>query len=836
MHSSKVKSFSHSPKSSHSSSRRFLTLAMLVATAGSVLAQAQHANVANWKLANRFTPEYLRSYIYSSSITPGWINNTDQFWYSWRTSDGVKFYRVDPRARSKKLLFDHVKMAALLSEATKKPYDQTNLPITTLNFNKDATAFSFTVDGERYEYTLATETLRDLGKATGREGTEALGAGQGGGRRGGGGGQGRFGQGGPGANRDYRNFSPDKKSYVYALDHNLYYVEVGKEKDPVQLTKDGERYYSFGSRTGAGADDGTDVQVNTQTQTPVPAENRVRPNVTWSSDSKTFFVTRSDSRKVKDLYLVDVLAEPRPKLVQYKYSMPGEEDVTQYELFTFDKDKKQLNKMKVDKWKDESISDINFQEGHSDKLRFILRDRLQRHLEVDEMDIATQAIKPLITEANEDSNLQFQGVRYVKPNGDFIWWSERTGWGQLYLYSNDGKLKNPITNGPFNAETIVAVDGDKKMLWFRGVGKEQGENPYYSHLYRVNLDGTALTLLDPGDASHTSTPSPTKHYFVDNYSRVDMVPKVTVRDEDGRAVMDLEEMDLSRLKETGWKMPETFKVKSADGVTDIYGDMWKPFDFDPKKKYPIILNVYPGPQTESVSFTFSASASNQRLAQLGFIVIQIGNRGGSPQRSAAYHNYGYFNLRDYGLADKKAGVEQLAERFPWIDIDKVGIYGHSGGGFMTAAAMMLPPYNDFFKVGVSSSGNHDNNIYNQNWSEQNHGLKEVKVPIKDAKGGFVQYDTKFEIKVPTTVELAPNLKGNLLLVTGDMDNNVHPGNTIRLVNALIKANKRFDFMIMPGQPHGYGPLTNYFNQLSMEYFAKHLLGDTYDGAELNDKK
>jgi len=309
-------------------------------------------------------------------------------------------------------------------------------------------------------------------------------------------------------------------------------------------------------------------------------------------------------------------------------------------------------------------------------------------------------------------------------------------------------------------------------------------------------------------------------------------------------------MDLAGLRGIGWKAPEMFVVKAADGVTDIYGNMWKPFDFDSTKKYPIIANVYPGPQTESVNSAFAAGGVPQQLAQLGFIVIQIGNRGGSPLRSNAYQNFSYYNLRDYALADKKAGIEQLAAQHPWIDLDRVGIFGHSGGGFLTGAAMLSPPYNDFFKVGVASSGNHDNNIYNQNWSEQYHGLKVVAQKkgadsartrrVTSGSSSPAESDTavvddslKYEIHVPTNIELAPNLKGRLLLVTGDMDNNVHPGNTIRLVNALIKANKRFDFMLMPGKPHGYGDMQPYFTHLLMEYFAEHLIGDYYrTGAEI----
>jgi dipeptidyl aminopeptidase/acylaminoacyl peptidase len=492
----------------------------------------------------------------------------------------------------------------------------------------------------------------------------------------------------------------------------------------------------------------------------------------------------------------------------------------------------------VKRWKDQRLFDIHWTTG-SDRLRLVRRDRLQRNMELIEVDLATRGIRSLLTESIENAYLERQNVRYVKGGGDMIWWSERSGWGQFYLYDHDGNPKNTITAGPWRADQFVAVDSVKRQLYFRGVGKEDGENPYYRHLYRVNLDGSGLALLDPGDADHNSVLSPSKRYAVDTYSRPDMRPQAVLRDEQGRVLLELESMDMSKLEELGWRAPERFTVKAADGITDIYGNIWKPFDFDPNKRYPIIAHVYPGPQQENVSSTFSATAAPQRLAQLGFIVIQIGNRGGSPRRSNAYHSYGYYNLRDYGLADKKAGIEQLAARHPWIDIERVGIFGHSGGGFMTAAALLQPPFNDFFKVGVSSAGNHDNNVYNQNWSEQHHGLKEVTVEqtITDGEANgsrnrndgedAVQQETRFEIEVPANHELAENLKGKLLLVHGDMDNNVHPAGTIRLVNALIKANKRFDLMILPGKAHGFADMQGYYNEMMYEYFAEHLLGDYY---------
>jgi dipeptidyl aminopeptidase/acylaminoacyl peptidase len=810
---------------------------------------------ANWKAIQRFNNSYLGQHVYSTSLTPGWINKTDQFWYSWRDASGIKFWRVDPKAKKKTPLFDSVRMAALLSEVSKKPYDTTNLPITTVTFDeKNDKLIRFVVEQVRYEYDAEKDTLKSLGRATGAEGSPPPTGGQGGGRGGFGGGQG-----GP-RGGDFRNYSPDRKAYVYAQEHNLFLVEVvdGKDQPPIQLTKDGERDYSFGARQTQGQQQQQEQQQEQQEQQQQnqqqSRETRVRANVTWSKDSKRFYVTRFDSRKVKELFLVNSLTEPRPSLMTYRYAMPGEPDVTQTELFAYDPAKKELSKLPVERYKDQRISDIHWQDTTSDKLRFVRRDRLQRNLEFCEMDLTTSKAEVLLTESVNNAFLEVQSVRYVKPGGDFIWFSERTGWGHYYLYGNDGKLKHPLTSGPWRANNIVDVDADQGQMWVVGNGREPNENPYYRHLYRVGLDAKGLTLLDAGDADNTTTLSTTKKFAVNVRSRVDMAPEAVVRDDRGNVILELEKTDLSRLNETGWKMPETFRVKAADGINDIYGNMWKPFDFDPKKKYPIIANVYPGPQTESVSAGFSAVNTNQRLAQLGFIVIQIGNRGGNPARSNAYHSYGYFSLRDYGLADKKAGIEQLAARHPWIDIDKVGIYGHSGGGFMTAAALLVPPFNTFFKAGVSSAGNHDNNVYNANWSEQHHGLREVAVTATQTGGGantgrtappeeFVpgyasiyvddedpQFSTgasatRFDIKVPTNHEMAANLKGRLLLVHGDMDNNVHPAGTIRLVNALIKANKRFDLMILPGQAHGFGTMSGYFNQMLMEHFARHLLND-----------
>ncbi|MBV6520525.1 MAG: hypothetical protein MNPFHGCM_00641 [Gemmatimonadaceae bacterium] len=790
---------------------------------------------ANWELASRFSPDALRQITYSTTVQPRWLGRTDSLWYNWRDHNGSTFYLVVPPLKLKRPLFDHVRLAAELATAHRKPFDPNKLPFTTLNFTRDHKAIRFTVDSTRYEWNLATETIRNMGRPPRDDSLPPDEEREVQRQQQFGGGGGPFGN----QNADFRNWSPDSTAFVFARDHNLYLVEKGRS-DTVRITTDGEKNHSFGARDTTFSQ----LQDNTQQQDgggqSRSRDPRVRPNVVWSPDSRAFAVTRQDQRKVRELYLVNVVVDPRPVLSSYSYAMPGEESVAQMELYTYRRGDASVQPVNVRKWRDQRLLYPHFTTG-SEKLRLVRRDRPQRTLELIEIDLATGAIKSLLTESVQHANLESQAPRYVKGGGDMIWWSERSGWGAYYLYDHNGTYKRPLTQGAWRADQIAEIDSIGGVIWVSGVGREPGENPYFRHLYRVNADGSGFQIVNAGNFDHTAALSPTRKYVVDSYSRPDVPFKSVVRDAAGQVVMNLEEMDVGGFKALGWTPPMPFVVKAADGVTDIYGNLWKPADFDSTRKYPIIANVYPGPQTEQVNTGFVSGGVQQQLSQLGFIVIQIGNRGGNPLRSNAYQNFSYGNLRDYALADKKTGIEQLAARYPWIDVDKVGIFGHSGGGFLTAAALMLPPYNDFFKVGVSSSGNHDNNIYNQNWSEQYHGLKAVPRSRADTarRGrvssgggspvgvdtGFVDDSLVYTIHVPTNIELAPNLKGKLLLTTGDMDNNVHPGNTVRLVNALIKANKRFDYMVFPGKPHGYGNMQPYFNRMMMEYFVEHLMGD-----------
>ncbi|MEO5567147.1 MAG: DPP IV N-terminal domain-containing protein [Gemmatimonadaceae bacterium] len=871
---------------------RRLAVAGVLLSAAAAGAQQPAANKANWTLSNMFSDTAtLRRVSYTTTLVPNWINSGDSLWYNWRDRNSCNFYVAYPRTRAKTAMFDHARLASQLSALHRKPFDPTRLPFNTLEFAKDAKSMNFGVEGQRYEWAFATQELRHLGRDT-TNANAGGGRGAGGGRAGGppatpqiqycqgggaqrptnvaaGGGGGR--QGGPGGPANVRNYSPDSSIFVFGRSYNVYLVNVAKN-DTVQLSKDGEKDRAFQGQNVGGQQQDTTQQQDQNNQTEADSlrilNTPVRLNVDWAPDSKAFSIRRNDQRKVGDLYLVQSLVTPRPRVQTYKYAMPGEENVAQQEVYVWRAGEASLKEITAaKKWRDQQYGQ-NFRWDSPTRLRFTRRDRLQRNLEYVELDVTSNSVVTLITETVDNANLEPPQIAYTaKDNGDIIWWSERSGWGHFYLYDHNGKLKNPITAGQWRAALIVALDSTKRVLFVNGAGREEGENPYYRHMYKVNLDGSGLTLLDAGNAMHTPLPTALnakKTFYVDNASRTDLIPKAVVRDESGKVVMDLETTDMSSLKEMGWKVSEPFKVKAADGITDIWGNMYKPFDFDSTKKYPVVAHVYPGPQTEGVTYPFSDRGVPQRLANLGFIVVQLGNRGGSPDRSNAYQSFSYFNMRDYGLADKKAGLEQLAAKHRWMDIERLGIFGHSGGGFMTAAAMMLPPYNDFFKVGVSSSGNHDNNIYNQNWSEQYHGLAEIISPVIVANAGAngggrgstngvqqqasagrgnaarvvkVSDTIRYEIRVPTTVELAPNLKGNLLLAHGDQDNNVTPSGTIRLMDALIRANKRFDFIMLPGQAHGFGPMQNYFNERLMEYFAEHLIGDYYRGtAEMTTKR
>lgn len=801
----------------------FTLLALLCAL--NLLAQQK----ANYQLAARFSPKKLEKLIFSTSVDPHWLKKSDRFWYMYETTEGKKWYIVDAAKQEKKLLFDHEKLAMQISRIVKDPFDAQHLGLDSMRFIGDETKIQFEVKSTQeiekkdttakkdtkaakekktfyFEYNLITGELVELidFKKIKRK-------------------------------PSWANISPDGNTIVFGKNYNLWYLDKANyekallnEDDTTiienKLTTDGVENYAYhgDGAFGGGGETNVDKEKNKNKRKPV--------SILWSPDSKYFNILKSDVRKVKDLWVINSIADPRPTLETYKYWMPGEKESPTDHMMLFDMSNKSGKEIMVSAFKDQDINvwskpainnarDDDWKPsvwlGNNDKFYFSRTSRDLKKIDQCVIDIKTLTVKPLIQE-QLNTYVEIKRLGLINDGNEMIEWSERDGWAHFYLYDENGQLKNQITTGAFHCEDIVNIDEKKRILYFTANGKETNEDPYYYHLYKINLDGSGLQLLNAGNFDHAINMNDNGTYFINNYSRVNTKPKSMLVSTDVKKSMELETADFTSLFSAGYKFPQPFKVKADDGITDLYGVMYKPFDFDSTKKYPLIEYVYPGPQTEAVNKSFSKGMDRvDRLAQLGFIVVTVGNRGGHPARSKWYHNYGYGNLRDYGLADKKATAEQLADRYNFIDINKVGIHGHSGGGFMSTAAMLV--YSDFFKVAVSNAGNHDNSIYNRWWSEKHHGVKEI---ISD------KLDTSFTYSIDKNPDVAKNLKGKLLLIHGEIDNNVHPANTMRVVNALINANKRFDMLILPTQRHAFGTMTEHWFWRTADYFSKWLLCDT----------
>jgi dipeptidyl-peptidase 4 len=599
--------------------------------------------------------------------------------------------------------------------------------------------------------------------------------------------------------------SPDGMQEAFIRDWNLWVRDVATGKEAA-LTTDGVKDFGYATDNAGW-------------------QRSDHPIVRWSLDSKQIATFQQDQREVGDMYLVDTKVG-HPTLQAWKYPLPGDKVVAMIQRVIIDVAARKVIRLQMppDQHRSSLCDDVACRGGEwtdvqwstdGATLAFVSTSRDHKREQLRVADAASGVVRDVLEETTPtfyESGNGRVNWHYLPASNEVIWFSERDNWGQLYLYDlQTGKLKHAITSGEGNVTQLLRVDERARVAYFSAVGKEKGRDPYFRHFYRVDLDGRHLQLLTPADADHDVSLSTSGRLFVDSYSRPDVPPIAELRDAGGKLIATLETADISRLVATGWKPPTPIVVKARDGITDLYGLMYKPTTLDPAKKYPIVNHIYPGPQTGSVGGrSFSpARGDAQALAELGFVIVEIDGMG-TPWRSKKFHEVYFGDMADNTLPDQIAGMKELAARYPWVDLDRAGIYGHSGGGFATGAAMFHYP--DFFKVGISESGNHDNRVYEDDWAEKWTGLLETK------PDGTSNYDSQ------ANQNFAKNLKGKLLLAHGTMDGNVPPNNTLLVVEALVKANKDFELLMLPNQAHGYGSASDYMTRRRWDFFVRNLLG------------
>jgi dipeptidyl-peptidase-4 len=710
---------------------------------------------------------------------PTWMPD-GRFWYRSSTANGFRFTTIDPVKRTRASTFDQTRLAAALQGGSTR-IDPNQLPFTTFEFSKDGRQITFAMFNRRHTCDVQTYQCSPVDTTN-----AAVSA--------------------PPRNS---SVSPDGKRAAFIRDHNLWVRDLTTRQN-TQLTTDGIKDFGYATNNAGW----------TKSDSPV---------LTWSPDSKKIATFQHDARGTSEMYLVSTNVGA-PRLQAWKYPLPGDSVIFRIHRVIIDLDaaggpRVVRLQMPPDQHRSTvsdhiacaggTICDVQWYPDGS-HLAFVSSSRDHKEAWMRVANASTGAVRTLFKEEMAthvgDASLTENLWRVLPGSNELIWWSQKENWTHLYLFDlATGRLKNRITPGEGNVEDVLRVDERTRTVYFTGMGKEAGRDPYFLHFYSVGFDGRNQRLLTPENANHTITLSPDGKYFVDSYSTPNMPPVTVLRDaSNGRTVLELERADISRLVATGWKPPTPVRVNARDGKTDIYGLMYTPTRLDSSKKYPIINYIYPGPQSGSVgSRSFAAArGDHQALAELGFVVVALDGMG-TPGRSKAFADAYYGDMGDNTLPDQVAGMKELAQRYSWIDIDKVGIWGHSGGGFATAAAMFRHP--DFFKVGISESGNHDNRNYEDDWGERYQGLLQKRT-------GSDNYADE------ANQTHARNLKGKLMLVHGGLDGNVPPYNTYLVAEALAQANKDFDLVVFPNAGHGFGALSNYMMRRRWDYFVKNLLG------------
>lgn len=733
------------------------------------------ADGANFALAERFAPDRMPEMVHTLGVEPQWIGTSDRFWYRYADSHGTRFVAVDARRARKTPLFDHQPLRDALGAPLGELED--------VNLDADGTRLGFRFGGRNWacEVPDCARSLVTVTPAQPAPGEQA-------------------------------SASADGRYVAYLRDHDLYLR--GPDGAERRLTHDGTRWHSF--------------EIDPDTT----YDNREGSPVVWIGATTRFFVQRWDRREVGELPMIDSLAMPRPVVKTIRSAMPGDAALPVHELWAGDAATGRMVRIQADKWPGQSIGHMDlgggfgrssatgvFPDADGRRLFFVRISRGYRERELCVADADTGEVTVLRAESDpRHVDIRFADLGLVDDGRELVWLTMRDGWKQLERLDRSGRHLSWITPGGFNVVQLLRVDSRRREVDFVAAGRHEGENPYHLHAFRASLDGGALVELTPGDATHPLDASYLSHsgrYLVDNASRPDLPTRSVLRDAAGREILGLERTDTSALAARGWKAPEPFVVTAADGETPLYGVMWKPFDFDPARRYPLVTIVYPGPGAyANTAVEFDPAdpdwADAQALAQLGLIVIRAGNRGDSTYRHLPYALHGYGDPIGFALPDARGTVEKLAERHAFIDAGRVGIAGYSGGGFMTVNAMLTYP--DFFKVGVAGSGNYDNNLYEQNSGEYHFGMGPYATPFP----------------------LAGRLAGKLLLLLTDLDLDANPAHTMRLLDAFVKADKEVDLMLVPGHGHGSLAALPYYYRRQWAYFAEHLLGSPRPSPDLRD--
>jgi len=721
--------------------------------------------------AEHFLSSSTNSLVFRTEVRAEWLSG-DRFVYRNTIPEGSEFILVDPAKRKRERAFDHEKLAQALSAMADTIYTPLQLPFTAFEFSEDGRSITFNVRNRQYTCDIKNYKCKfDEGRRRDRNRNTVI--------------------------------SPDGRLAAFIRDYNLWVRDLTTGEE-TQLTTDGVKDFGYATNNAGWT-------------------KRDSPVLLWSPQSDKIATFQHDARGVGEMYLVSTKVG-HPELEAWKYPLP--EDTVIFRLHRvvihMDGPRQVRLQMPPDPHRSTISDHVAGRDGmwldvewssDGSQLAFVSSSRDHKQAKLRVADPESGKVQDVMEETVTtffESGARKINWHMLKESNEVIWFSQRNDWGHLYLYDlNTGQLKHRITSGDWNVLQLLRIDQKTRTLYFTGCGREPGD-PYFQYFYSVKMSGKDLKLLTPENANHTISLSPSGRYFIDSYSTPVEPPVTVLRDHQGRKRLTLEEADISRLVEAGWQPPTPIQVKARDGKTDLYGLMYKPTWFDPSKSYPILNYLYPGPQSGSVgSRSFRASRSDkQALAELGFIVVEI-DAMGTPGRSKSFHAFYYGNMGDNGIPDQMAAIKELAGQNPWMDLNRVGIWGHSGGGFASTGAILRYP--DFYKVAVSGAGNHDNRNYEDDWGEKWQGLLET---YPDGSSNYDNQANQLQAK---------NLKGKLLLAHGTMDSNVPLYNTLLVVDALIAANKDFDLLLLPNRGHGFSS-EPYMMRRRWDYFVRHLLG------------